>query len=158
MVASGTTFGIPLPARRTDAQTHAEAGPTGRLVADFLRATDALSCGATAELAGVRPETIRKWRRRVPHWLKRMTSRRLTAYLAGTPLPAPDEGLQRMFRRVLRSASGPEEPASGGGHLNRSVGPARHGPVQHRDVRADCLGRNSERASGLSTPPARPEL
>lgn len=113
MVASGTAFGIPLPARRTDRRTHAEAGPAGKLVANFLSATDALSCVATAELAGVRPETIRKWRRHLPHWLKRMTARRLTAHLAGTPLPAPDEGLQRMFRLVLRSACGPEHPVPG---------------------------------------------
>jgi hypothetical protein len=102
MGASATPCSIPLPPPRALLPAGAEAKPAGRLVADFLRATDALSCEAAAELAGVRTETIRKWRCRVPRALRAATSRRMRAYLAGQPLPALDEGFQRLFRRVLR--------------------------------------------------------
>lgn len=97
------TFIVSLPP--PGAQPGSEAG---RLVADFLSATGTLSCEATAELAGVRTETIRKWRRRLPRALKRATSRRMRAHLAGKPAPALDEGFQRLFRRVLRSVPGAE--------------------------------------------------
>ena len=108
MTVSQTGFGIPLPARRSRSQTSAEAGQAGRLVADFLSATDALSCEAAAEQAGVRTETIRKWRRRLPRWLKQATSRRITAWLAGTPPPDRDADFRRSFRRVLRNVPGAE--------------------------------------------------
>ena len=106
MSVPGTTFSIPLPPPDRHSRTSPEAGQAGRLVADFLSTTDALSCEATAELAGVRTETIRKWRCRVPRSLKAATSRRMRAHLAGKPLPALDEGFHRLFRRVLRSAPG----------------------------------------------------
>lgn len=104
MSVSGTAFRIPLP--RTQSQVSDVAGAAGQLVADFLSATDALSCEAAAEVAGVRAETIRKWRRRLPRWLKEKTSRRMTAHLAGKPPPDSDAGFQRLFRRVLRSEPG----------------------------------------------------
>lgn len=107
-MSTSETFRIPLQAPRAPAQTIAEAGHAGRLAADFLSATEALSCEAAAELAGVRAETIRKWRRRVPRALKAATSRRMRAHLTGKPLPALDEGFQRLFRRVLRSVPGAE--------------------------------------------------
>ncbi len=105
-MSASETFRIPLPPPRPPTQAIAEAGHPGRLVADFLSATEALSCEATAELAGVRTETVRKWRRRLPRWLKEATSRRMIAHLAGKPAPAPDEGLHRLFRRVLRCEPG----------------------------------------------------
>ena len=101
MGASGSTVSVPLPPPR--AQATLATGSAGRLVAEFLRATDALSCEAAAELAGVRVETIRKWRRRPPSGLKEATRRRMTACLTGGPPPDRDEGFQRLFRRVLRS-------------------------------------------------------
>ena len=104
MSVSEMAFSIPSP--RAPSQARDEAGAAGRLVADFLSATEALSCEATAELAGVRTETIRKWRRSLPRCLKQATSRRMTACLAGTPLPDPDARFHRLFRRVLRSESG----------------------------------------------------
>lgn len=112
MTTPETAFGNPLPSRRAQSQKSAEAG---LLVADFLSATEALSCEAAAELAGVRTETIRKWRRRLPRWLKEATSRRLAAWLAGTPPPDRDADFRRLFRRVLRSAPG-----------------AQHGPAADR--------------------------
>lgn len=105
MADLGTTFGIPLPPGRTPVESAAQAGHAGRLVADFLSAASALSCEAAAELAGVRPETIRGWRRRLPRGLKGATSRRMTAFLAGVPFPRPDESLRRSFQPVLRRAS-----------------------------------------------------
>lgn len=107
MSVPGTMFSIPLPPPDRHSQTGAEGGRAGHLVADFLGATDALSCEATAALAGVRTETIRKWRRRLPRIVKGATSRRMRAHLAGKPLPALDEGFQRLFRRLLRSIPGP---------------------------------------------------
>lgn len=108
MGAPGTAFGVPLPPPRAYSPTGEEAGQAGRLTADFLRATEALSCKAAAELAGVRTETIRGWRRRLPRWLKGTTSRRMTAFLAGTPCPGLDESLRRSFRPVLRRVSSAE--------------------------------------------------
>lgn len=102
MRASDDAFRIPLPPPR--AQASAQACPAGRLVADFLSATEALSCEAAAEMAGVRTETIRKWRRRLPRWLKEATSRRMAACLAGEPPPDREAGFQRSFHRVLRNA------------------------------------------------------
>jgi hypothetical protein len=108
MDVSETAFSIPLPTVRGHSRTSVEAGEAGRLVAEFLRATEALSCEAAAELAGVRAETIRRWRCRLPRALKAATSRRMRAHLAGKPVPALDEGFQRLFRRVLRSVPGAE--------------------------------------------------
>jgi hypothetical protein len=105
----GAPFSVPLPPPPPRAQASAGAGEAGRLVADFLSATQALSCEAAAELAGVRTETIRKWRRRLPRWLKEATSRRMAACLAGEPPPDREAGFQRSFRRVLRSAPGAED-------------------------------------------------
>jgi hypothetical protein len=86
-----------------------QAGPPptaeGRseLVASFVRATEALSAGDAARLAAVRPETLSKWRRRPPRWLKAETARRLAAYLAGElPAPRQDDGFRRAFHRALR--------------------------------------------------------
>lgn len=112
MGAPGTTFSIPLPPADRHAPASAEAGQAGRLVADFLGATSALSCEAAAALAGVRAETIRKWRRRLPRALKAATSRRMRDHLAEKSPAAPDEGFRRLFRRVLRSV-----PAAERGHL-----------------------------------------
>ena len=108
MGAPGTTFGVPLPSPDRHSETSAEAGKAGQLVAAFLSVTAALSCEAAAELAGVRTDTIRKWRRRPPRWLKLATSRRLAACIAGKPPPDPGAGFQRLFRGVLRSAPGAE--------------------------------------------------
>ena len=108
MGASRTAFNVPLPPPRACSPANAEAGQAGQLVADFLSATDALSCEAAAELAGVRTETIRKWRCRVPRALRAVTSRRIRAHLAGKPLPALDQGFQRLFGRVLRRGRGTE--------------------------------------------------
>jgi hypothetical protein len=110
MGASETVSSIPLPPRRTSLRTSVEAEGV-QLVARFLSATGALSCEAAATLAGVRPDTIRRWRNRLPRALKRVTSRRMRAHLAGTPPPASDEGLQRLFSRVLRSV--PDARAGG---------------------------------------------
>lgn len=93
---------IPFPAAvREDA---GDSG-TAALVAAFLAATAALPVEGAAALAGVRSETLRKWRRRLPRWLKAQTARRLAAHLAGeAPVEArPDEGLRRAFRGTLRA-------------------------------------------------------
>jgi hypothetical protein len=108
MTLSETGFRIPLPSSVARSRTSTDAGQAGHLVADFLSANEALSCEAVAELAGVRTETIRKWRRRLPCSLRDATSRRMRACLAGKPLPGRDEGFQRLFRRVLRSGPGGE--------------------------------------------------
>lgn len=92
----------PLPAW-TGCRPEAAPCRAGQLVARFLGVHEALSCAAAAELAGVRPETIRKWRRRLPRWLKASTARRLGACLSGAPAAAPEDGLQRAFRLRLRS-------------------------------------------------------
>ena len=106
MGTSRTAFNIPLPPLRAHSRKRTQAGQAGQLVADFLSATDALSCQDTAELAGVRAETIRKWRCRVPRALRAVTSRRMGARLTGKPLPALDQGFQRLFGRVLRREGG----------------------------------------------------
>jgi hypothetical protein len=94
---------VPLPA--SVQETGADGGAAA-LVAAFLARTAALPTAAAAELAGVRTETVRKWRRRLPRWLKAQTARRLAAYLAGEPPVElrPDEGLFRAFRGTLRAA------------------------------------------------------
>jgi hypothetical protein len=96
---------IPLPALARLA-ARPGSGSAAPLVAAFVSATAALPAEAAAQLAAVRPETLRKWRRRIPRWLKADTARRLVAYLAGeTPAPAPvDEGFRRAFRLTLRAA------------------------------------------------------
>ncbi len=108
MSRSETAFRIPLPPPGAPLRTRAHAERAGRVVAEFLSATDALSCEAAAELAGVRAETIRKWRRRPPRWVKVATSRRMAACLSGTPPPDPEEGFRRVFRRTLQTAAGAE--------------------------------------------------
>jgi hypothetical protein len=92
---------IPFPAAAPGAG--GDSG-TAALVAAFLARTAALPADAAAQVAGVRAETVRKWRRRLPRWLKARTARRLAAHLAGqTPVEArPDEGLYRAFRGALR--------------------------------------------------------
>lgn len=97
---------VPLPALASLPARVPVTGSAADLVAAFVRATAGLSANAAAQLAAVRTETLRKWRRRVPRWLKADTARRLTAYLAGeTPAPAPrDEGFRRAFHRRLREA------------------------------------------------------
>jgi hypothetical protein len=102
-----TAAGIPLPPRSAPLPARPDAGQAAQLVAAFLGATRALSCEAAAELAGVRGDTIRRWRLRLPRALRRATVRRMQAHLAGTPPPAPDEGFQRLFSRVLRSVPDP---------------------------------------------------
>jgi hypothetical protein len=97
---------VPFPAI---ARFPAQGPPTGsaaELVGAFVTATGGLPLEAAAELAAVRTETLRKWRRRAPRWLKADTARRLSAYLAGeTPAPAPrDEGFRRAFHQRLREA------------------------------------------------------
>lgn len=97
---------VPLPAVARFPAREPGTGGAAELVAAFVSATAALSAEAAAQLAAVRTETVRKWRRRAPRWLKADTARRLTAYLAGeTPAPAPrDEGFRRAFHQRLRLA------------------------------------------------------
>lgn len=97
---------VPLPAW-TLCRPEAAPGRAGQLVARFLGVNEALSCAAAAELAGVRPETIRKWRRRLPRWLKASTARRLSACLSSAlPAAPPEDGFQRAFRLRLRRTPG----------------------------------------------------
>jgi transposase-like protein len=102
---SGASAGsvIPLPAG-TVREGRTEGVPA--LVAAFLGATSGLPVEEAARLASVRPETIRKWRRRLPRWLKADTARRIAAHLAGEePRPAPiEEGFRRAFHLRLREA------------------------------------------------------
>jgi hypothetical protein len=112
MHAGGGTSGacrIPLPAptERLPAAGAPDAG--GRLVAAFLDATSGLSCDAAAALAGVRPGTIRNWRRRLPRWLNAGIATRLRAHLTGEIPDAPDAGFRKAFRQRLRAT-----PATGG--------------------------------------------
>jgi hypothetical protein len=95
---------VPFPAMATLPARAPVAGTAADLVAAFVRATAALPAEGAAQLAAVRTETLRKWRRRAPRWLKADTARRLTAYLAGeTPAAPPrDEGFRRAFHRRLR--------------------------------------------------------
>lgn len=93
---------IPLPAVAALPQRDAAPGSAGELVAAFLLVTQVLSCESAAEVAGVLPETIRKWRRRLPRWLKARTARRLAAYLTGEQPATTGDPLQRAFRRTLR--------------------------------------------------------
>lgn len=99
---SGAGSVIPMPVAIPEV-----AGDNGAaaLVAAFLASTVALPANAAAQLAGVRVETLRKWRRRLPRWLKAHTARRLAAHLAGeAPVESrPDEGLRRAFRVTLRA-------------------------------------------------------
>jgi hypothetical protein len=76
------------------------------LVRAFVAATAALPAEAAAQLAAVRTETLRKWRRRPSRWLKADTARRLTAYLAGeAPTSAShDAGFRRAFHQRRRAA------------------------------------------------------
>lgn len=83
-------------------------GTTEQLVARFVYATSGLSCQAAAELAGVRQETLRKWQRSPPGWIKTSTATRLRAYLTGEQAGTAEEGFRRAFTRSLRSAPGVE--------------------------------------------------
>lgn len=114
MRVSGTVFRISPAPSGAPLQMSTHAGPAGGVVAEFLGATHGLSCQAAAELAGVRAETIQRWRRRLPRWVRVATSRRMTACLSGTPPPDPEEGLRRVFRRVLQSAPCAEPALSWG--------------------------------------------
>ncbi|HEX6041807.1 hypothetical protein [Longimicrobium sp.] len=100
---SAMEWTVPLPAA---APAAVDNNGAAALVAAFLAATAALPPDAAARLAGVRVETLRKWRRRVPRWLKAQTARRLAAHLAGEPPvdTRPDEGLRRAFLGTLRAA------------------------------------------------------
>lgn len=86
----------------SSAGSQAEAGTVEKLVAAFLRAADSLPCETAAASAGVRPETIRKWRRRLPRSLKMQIRNRLAAYLAGEEPVTPRDGFDRAFQRTLR--------------------------------------------------------
>lgn len=104
MHAGGETSGacrIPLPAPGLPVAGAPDA--SGRLVAAFLEATSALSCDAAAALAGVRPGTIRNWRRRLPRWLNAGIAARLRAHLTGVIPDAPDAGFRKAFRQRLRA-------------------------------------------------------
>lgn len=101
--SAGAEVRIPLPLGTSLARDTAGA-PCASLVAAFLERTDALSCEAAAQLAGVQPDTVRKWRRRLPRWLRASTAGRLTAFVEGRD-PAPrSDGFGVAFRRVLRRA------------------------------------------------------
>jgi uncharacterized protein YjcR len=84
------------------------ADDEARLADAFVAATSAMSSAAAAELIGVRPGTIRKWRRRTPRWIRAATATRLHAWLTGDRSSTVEEGLQRAFRRTLRRASAPD--------------------------------------------------
>jgi hypothetical protein len=101
--SGGAEVRIPLPPGASLARDTAGA-PCAGLVAAFLERTDALSYESAAELAGVQPDTIRKWRRRLPRWLRASTARRLTAFVEGRDPAPPSDGFRALFRRVLRSA------------------------------------------------------
>lgn len=100
--SAGAEVRIPLPSAASRARDTAGA-PCASLVAAFLDRTDALSCEAAAELAGVRRDTIRKWRRRLPRWLRASTARRLSVFVAGIDPAPPSDGFRAAFGRVLRS-------------------------------------------------------
>ncbi|HEX6913249.1 MAG TPA: hypothetical protein VF142_22750 [Longimicrobium sp.] len=92
---------IPLPA---PAEMLGDGNGAAALVAAFVAATAGLTVEEAARLAGVRVETMRKWRRRPPRWLRADTARRVAAHLAGEPT-APsraDDGLRRAFHLRLR--------------------------------------------------------
>ena len=92
---------IPMP---SPAEMRVGGNGAAALVAAFVAATAGLTVDEAARLAGVRVETLRKWRRRPPRWLKADTARRVAAHLAGEP-PAPsraDDGLRRAFHLRLR--------------------------------------------------------
>ncbi|HST62634.1 MAG TPA: hypothetical protein VLK84_28270 [Longimicrobium sp.] len=99
-IARGSS--IPLPAVASLPHLDAAPGSAGELVAAFLLATQVLSPESAAEVAGVLPETIRKWRRRLPRWLKARTARCLAAYLSDEQPTTAGDPLQRAFRRTLR--------------------------------------------------------
>lgn len=101
---------IPLGVMAGQAPPAAAEAETQRLVAAFVAATLALSCEAAAQLIGVRPETIRKWRRRTPRWIRASTATRVHACLTGERSSSTaEEGLRRAFSRTLRQG-----PASSG--------------------------------------------
>ncbi|HEX5872188.1 MAG TPA: hypothetical protein VFY65_17280 [Longimicrobium sp.] len=95
---------IPLPAPGERPRAGGAPDATAPLVSAFLHATATLSCDAAAALAGVRPVTIRNWRRRPPRWLRAGTARRLRAHLTGEVPEAPDAGFHKVFRRAMRAA------------------------------------------------------
>ncbi|WP_420125430.1 hypothetical protein [Longimicrobium sp.] len=98
----GAPFRIPLPAPAGPPRAAGAPGATAPLVAAFLDATDGLTCDAAAALAGVRPGTIRNWRRRLPRWLKAGTAGRLRAHLTGEVPREPEAGFRKVFRNALR--------------------------------------------------------
>jgi hypothetical protein len=102
VVSGGGSTVIPMPSPALGMRDAANGAAA--LVAAFVAATAALSADDAARLAGVRGETLRKWRRRPPRWIKAGTAHRLAAHLAGEP-PAPpraDDGLRRAFHPRLR--------------------------------------------------------
>jgi hypothetical protein len=100
-VTDGAEMRIPLPVAASLPCDEVGAG-CARVVASFLERTKALSCEAAAELAGVRPETIRGWRGRLPRWLKASTARRLAEPASGNATAPPNDGFRVAFRRILR--------------------------------------------------------
>jgi hypothetical protein len=98
-----TVCRIPLPAAAERPRATGAPGGCEPLVAAFLDATAGLSCDAAAVLAGVRAQTIRNWRRRLPRWLKAGTARRLHAHLTGEALLAPEAGFRKVFRQAMRA-------------------------------------------------------
>jgi hypothetical protein len=107
IVSGAGSPSIPLPAMLYErAPMHDEANGAAALVAAFVGATAGLSVEEAARVAGVRRETLRKWRRRPPRWIKAGTARRLAAHLAGEApaSSAVEEGFRRAFHLRLRAA------------------------------------------------------
>lgn len=94
---------IPLPVSAERPLGAGAPDASARLVAAFLDASAGLSCDAAAAVAGVRPGTIRNWRRRQPRWLKAGTARRLHAYLTGEVPDAPEAAFRKVFRKAMRA-------------------------------------------------------
>ena len=102
----GEVCRIPLPAQAGRPPAGGDTDSVA-LVAAFLDATEGVSCDQAAALAGVRPQTIRNWRRHLPRWLKARTARRLHAHLTGETPPPAEAGFRRVFGQMLRR--GPAE-------------------------------------------------
>lgn len=95
---------IPLGVVGGPARPAAGEAPAERLVAAFIAATSAMPCAAAAQLIGVQPDTIRKWRRRTPRWIRAATATQVHACLTGERFSTAEEGLHRAFSRSLRHA------------------------------------------------------